>query len=161
MKMEILRCGSVLRFGAVFRKQESYGAVRFFRCRKSYGAVRCCDISCGVVRRGCPLHVFFYGAALLSVGKTVQHRFFSPVHRMKKPNRGFVRFARFFSGHERNLCFSTVPLRCTVLINRTNPRVRTVFCRFFTCRQSHQQQQVLGALKTGSINRFVHIIRKK
>ena len=59
-----------------------FGAV--FRYRKSYGAVRCCDISYGAVRLGSLLNVF-YGAAPLSGGKTVQHRFFSTVHRMNKP----------------------------------------------------------------------------
>ena len=123
-----------------------FGAV--FRYRKSYGAVRCCDISYGAVRRGSPLNVFFFDAAPLSVGKTVQHRFSSTVHRMNKPYKPrFRTVLALFSGHERNRCFSTVSLRCTVLINRTNPRVRTVFCLFFTCRQSHQQQQVRGALK--------------
>ena len=33
--------------------------------------------------------------------------------------------------------------------------MRTVFCRFFTYRQSHQHQQVLGALK----NRFNESVR--
>ena len=86
-----------VRFGAVFRTRKSYGAipcgfldivnptVRFgavLKNMKSYGAVRCCGISHGAVRRGSPLNVFFYGAAPLAVGKTVQHRFFSTVHRM-------------------------------------------------------------------------------
>ena len=77
-----LRCSSVrfsenrnptVRFGSIFRFSKSYGAVQY--CDKSYGAVRC----------GSPLNVFFYGAAPLSVGKTVQNRFFSTVHRTNKP----------------------------------------------------------------------------
>ena len=120
-----------LRFGAVFR-----------HC-KSYGAVRCCDISYGAIRRGSPLNGFFYGAAPLSVGKIVQHRFFSTVRPMNKPYQAAVSYgSRAFT-------------RCTVLINRTNPRVRKVFCRFFISRQSRQQQQVLGALR----NRFNKSIR--
>ena len=73
-----------------------FGAV--FRHRKSYGAVRCCcDVSYGAVRRGSPLKVFFYGAAPLSVGKTVQHRFFS-MHRMNKPYKTAVSYgSRAFS----------------------------------------------------------------
>ena len=74
-----------------------FGAV--FRYRKSYGAVRCCDISYGAVRRGSPLNVFFYGAAPLPAGKTVQHRFSSTVPYEKNvQNRGFIRLSRFFSG---------------------------------------------------------------
>ena len=68
----ILRCGSV-RFSEIRNPTVRLGAI--FRYRKSYGAVRCCDISYGAVRRGSPLNVFFYCAASLSVGKTVQHRF--------------------------------------------------------------------------------------
>ena len=64
---------STVRFGAVFG------------CRKSYGAVRCCGISYIAVRRGSPLNVFFYGAAPLSAGNDVQHRFFSKVHRTNEP----------------------------------------------------------------------------
>ena len=87
-----------MRFGAAV----IYPTVRFgevFRNRKSYGAVRCsCDISYGAVRRGSPLNVFFYGAAPLSVGKTVQHRFFSTVHRMNKPYKTAVSYgSRAFS----------------------------------------------------------------
>ena len=132
-----------------------FGAV--FRYRKSYGAVRCCDISYGAVRRGSPLNVFFFDAAPLSVGKTVQHRFSSTVHRMNKPYKTAVSYdSRAFSrGSNETGVFSTVSLRCTVLINRTIPRMRTISCRFFTCRQSHQKQQVLGALK----NRFNKSIR--
>ena len=75
-----------MRFGDVSEiRNPTVRFVAVFRYRKSYGAVRCCDISCGAVRRGSPLNVFFYGAAPLSVGKTVQHRFFSTVHRMNKP----------------------------------------------------------------------------
>ena len=143
-----------MRYGAVIYPAVRFGAV--FRYRKSYGAVRCCDISYGAVRSGSPLNGIFYGTAPLSVWKTVQYRFFSAVHRMNKPY-GFVRFSRCCSEHERNRRFSAVSLRCTVLKKRANPRVRTVFCCFFTSRQSHQQQQVLGELKTDSIiNRFVH-----
>ena len=76
-----------MRFGAVFRYPTS----------KPYG-VRCCDISYGAVRRGSPLNVFFYGAAPLAVGKTVQHRFFSTVHRMNKPYKTAVSYgSRAFS----------------------------------------------------------------
>ena len=82
-----VRYGAVIyptvRFGAVVKNRKSYGAVRCYDI--SYGVVRCCDVSYGAVRRGSPLNVFFYGAAPLSVGKTVQHRFFSTVHRMNKP----------------------------------------------------------------------------
>ena len=50
----------MVRFGAVFKYCKSYGAVR----------------------RGSPLNIVFDGAAPLPVGKTVQHRFLSTVHRM-------------------------------------------------------------------------------
>ena len=121
-----VRCGAVIhptvRFGAVLKNRKSYGAGRCgFENTKSYGAVRCCDISYGAVqcgfqkpgilRRGSPLNGFLYGAAPLSVGKSVQRRFFSTVHQVNKP---------------------------------------------YKTRQSHQQQQVIGALKKDSINRFVH-----
>ena len=73
-----------------------FGAV--FRYRKSYGAVRCCDISYGAVRRGSPLNGLFYGVAPLSVGKTVQHLFFSTLHRMNKPYKTAVSYgSRAFS----------------------------------------------------------------
>ena len=144
-----------------------FGAV--FRYRKSYGAVRCCDISYGAVRRGSPLNGFFYGAAPLSVGKTVQHRLFSTVHRMNKPYKTAVsNGSRAFSRgtNETAIFLLFVSLRCTVLINkRCKPAGAYGFLSFFTSinRQSHQQQQILGALKIGSINRFVHthIIRIK
>ena len=159
------RCGSV-RFSETRNPTARFGTV--FRYRKSYGAVRCCDISNGAVRRGSPLNCFFYGAAPLSVGKTVQHRFSSTVHRMNKLYKtavGFARLSRFFSGHERNRCFSTVCFSTvTALINRTNPWVHTVFCRFFSSRQSHQQQQVLGALKNifnKSIRTYISSVKNK
>ena len=75
-----------VRFGAVFRSQESYGAARcglqidIVNPTVRFGTYR--DTSYGAVWRGSPLNVFFFGAAPLSVGKTVQHRFFSTVHRM-------------------------------------------------------------------------------
>ena len=110
-----------VRFGAVFRNQKYYGAVfseirnptvRFgavFRYRKSYGAVRCgfhkSDIL-RAVRRGFPLNGFSCGAVPLPVGKTVQHRFFSTVHRMNKPR--FRTVLPIFLGALTNRCFSTV-----------------------------------------------------
>ena len=91
----ILRCESV-RFSEIRNPTVRFGAV--FRYRKSYGAVRCCDISYGAVRHGSPLNVFFYGAAPLSVGKTVQHRFFSTVHRVNEPYKTAVSYSsRAFS----------------------------------------------------------------
>ena len=96
-----------MRFGAVFRYCESYGAVRFcdkiLRCgsvrlsktgnptvrfgavlenRKSYGAVRFSDVSYGPVRFGSPLSRFFYGAVAIPVGKAVQLTLFFTVHRI-------------------------------------------------------------------------------
>ena len=135
-----------MRFGAVLKNTKSYDAVRC--CDISYGAVRCCDISYGAVRRGSPLNVFFYGAAPLSVGKTVQHRFFSTVHRMNKPYKTAVSYgSRVFSRGTNETavfyCFSTV--HC---INKPyKPAGAYSFLSIFSSRQSHQQQQVLGALK--------------
>ena len=80
-------------------------AVRFgavFRYRKSYGAVRCCDISYGAVRCGSPVNGLFYGAAPLSVGKTVQYRFFSAVHRMNKPYKTAVSYGSRAFARSRN-----------------------------------------------------------
>ena len=82
-----VRCCDIS-YGAVrcgFQKSEILRFVAVFRYRKNYCAVRCCDISYGAVRRGSTLNVFLYGAAPLSVGKTVQHRFFSTVHSMNYP----------------------------------------------------------------------------
>ena len=88
-----------------------FGAV--FRYRKSYGAVRCCNISYDAVRCGSPLNGLFYGAAPLSVGKTVQYRFFSAVHRINKPYKTAVSYgSRAFSRARTKAlffcCFSTV-----------------------------------------------------
>ena len=135
-----------MRFSEIRNPTVRFGAV--FRYRKSYGAVRCCDISYGAVRRGSPLNVFFYGAAPLSVGKTVQHRFFSTVHRMNKPYKTAVSYgSRVFSRGTNETavfyCFSTV--HC---INKPyKPAGAYSFLSIFSSRQSHQQQQVLGALK--------------
>ena len=62
-----------VRFGAVLENRKSYGAVRFS------------DISYGPVRFDSPLNRLFYGAVSIPVGKTVQHTFFSTVHRIYKP----------------------------------------------------------------------------
>ena len=59
-----------VRFGAVSRYCESYGAVRFS------------DISYGPVRFGPPLNRFFHVAVPIPVGETVQHTLFSTVHRI-------------------------------------------------------------------------------
>ena len=141
-----------MRFSETRNPTVHFGAV--FRYRKCSRAVRCCDILYGAVRRGSPLNGFLCGAAPLAVGKTVQHRFFSTVHRMNKPYKTAVSYgSRAFSRDTNETpVFLSVSPRCTVLINRTNPRVRTAFCRFFTCRQSHQQQQVLGALKNNLVS---------
>ena len=55
----------------------------------------------GAVRRGSLLNVFFHGAIPLPVGKTVQHRFFSTLHRMNKPYKTAVSYGSpaFFSEH--------------------------------------------------------------
>ena len=73
-------------FGAVFRNQEPYSA-RFgavFTYRTSYGVVRCCDniLRCGLARVS--VGRFVHGTVPIALGKTVQRRFFSTVHRMNK-----------------------------------------------------------------------------
>ena len=136
-----------MRFGAVLKNTKSYGAVRcgfkkyeILRCGSApfwdiiNRAVRCYDMSYGAVRRGCPLNLFFLRCASTHrrENRTTQFSLHDPLYEEGVQNRGFSRFSRFFSGHERNHRFSTVSLRFTVLINRTNLRVRTVFCRFPT-----------------------------
>ena len=59
-----------VRFGAVFRNLESYGAVR---C-------------------GSPLNGFCYGAGPIPGGKTVENRFFSAVHLMNEPYKTAVSY---------------------------------------------------------------------
>ena len=123
------------------------------RNQVSYSAVRCCDISYGAV---CPLDVFFFGASQRSVGKTVQHRFFSTVHRMKNREKSWFRtvLALFLGARTKPLFFyycSGAPYWQPV----QNPRVRTISVFFFSSRQSHKQQQILCALE----NRFNKSIR--
>ena len=113
-----------------------FGAV--FRYRKSYGAVRCCDISYGAVRRGSPLNVFFFDAAPLSVGKTVQHRFSSTVHRMNKPYKTAVLYGSrvFLEARTKPPVFY-----CFYTVHRINkpykPARAYAFLSFFSSRQSH------------------------
>ena len=82
-----------VRFGAVLRKRKSYGAVC---CGfEKHEILRCCSVLWYILRCGSarfPVERFFYGAAPLSVGKTVQHRFFSTVHRMNKPYKTAVSY---------------------------------------------------------------------
>ena len=82
----------MVRFGAVFKYCKSYGAVR----------------------RGSPLNIVFDGAAPLPVGKTVQRRFLSTVHRMINRTKLLFRtvLAPFLGARTKPLffycCFSTV-----------------------------------------------------
>ena len=69
-----------MRFGAVFKN------------RKCHDAVRCCDKSYGAVRCGSTLNDFCYGAGPIPVGKTVQNRSFSTVHRMNKPYKTAISY---------------------------------------------------------------------
>ena len=89
-----------MRFGAVFRYSNSYGAVRC--CDKSYGAVRC----------GFPLNGFGYGAGPVPVGKTLQTRFFPAVHHMNKPYKIAVSYGS--QAFSRGANETAVSLRCTV-----------------------------------------------
>ena len=153
-----------VRFRGVFRYfSKYYGAVCC--CDKSYGVVRCGSPSNGFCYSAGPLRLLRkenriipclpYGAPY---EQTVQNRCFvrfsiflvAPTKRLflhgaqyklTVQYRGFVRLSRFSSGRERNRCSYTVSLRCTAFENRTNPRVRTIFGRFLTSKQSHQQQQ--------------------
>ena len=78
-----------MRFAEIRNPTVRFDAV--FRLSKYYGAVRCCDKSYGAVRCGSPLNGFCYGAGI-PVGKTVQNRFFSTVHRMNKPYKTAVSY---------------------------------------------------------------------
>ena len=146
-----------MRFSVVFRYRKSYGAV--LCCDISYGAVRCGFQKSGILRCGSvrfsdivnptvrfgaviyltcgssrfPVERFFLqcSSTLRRENRTTPFFLHGAPHEQTVQNRGFVRFSRIFSGHERNRCFSAVSLRFTVFINRTNPRVRMVFCRFF------------------------------
>ena len=79
-----------MRLGNIKNPPVRFGAVS--KSEKSYGAVRCCDICYGAVRRGSPSNGFLYGSAPLSVGKTVQCRSFSTVHRMNTPYKTAVSY---------------------------------------------------------------------
>ena len=69
-----------MRLGVVIYLTVRFGAV--FRNRNSYGAVR----------RGSSLNVFFCGAVSLPVGKTVQRIFFSTAHRVNEPYKTAVSY---------------------------------------------------------------------
>ena len=134
-----VRCCDIyptVRFGAVCRNQKYYGA--FFRNQEFHGAVRCGFHKSDILRCGSarfPVERFFLrcGSTPRRKNRTTPLFLDGAPYEYSVQNRGFVRFSRFFSGHQRNRCFSTISLRCTVLLikKRTNPRVRTVFCRLF------------------------------
>ena len=105
----ILRCGSV-RFSEIRNPTVRFGAV--FEYSQSDGAVWCCDKSYGAVRCTSPLNGFCHGAGLIPVGKTVQNRFFSTVHRMNKPYKTAVSYGS--QAFSRGTNKTAVSLRCTV-----------------------------------------------
>ena len=124
-KSEILRCGSV-RFSDIVNPTVRFGAVSQIRNPTvQFGAV--------------PRWTFFSTVGIHSPWEKPYNTAISPLCTVWI-NRGFVRFSPFFSGHERNRCFSMG----TVWIHRTNPRIRTVFLSgtdFILSAQSQQQQQ--------------------
>ena len=132
---DVLRCGSV-RFSDIVNHTARFGAVIYLTVR--FGAV--------------PRWTFFSSMRLhCPLGKPY-NTVFPPrctvwINRTK---RRFRTVLALFLGAGTKPVFSTVSIRCTAQIKRTNPRMCTVSCRYFTSRQSHQQQQVLSTFK----NRF-------
>ena len=157
----ILRCGSV-QFSAIRNRTVRFGAV--FRYGKSYGAVRCCDMSYGAVRHVSPLNVFSTVQIHSPLGKP-HNTVFSPrcTVWVKLPKPRFLTVLALFLGARTKplffYCFST--MHRINLINCTNRRVRMVFWRFFISSQSHQQQQVLGALKNRSNKKSIRTYHTK
>ena len=162
-----------MRFGAGFRFWTSYGDVRFCDISNG-GAVWCCfqksgTLRCGSVRFSDVVNpTVRFGAVAYRTLRfdAVPHWTFFSMVRLHSPqemtyntvfslrctvrmNRTKPRFltvlALILGARTKQLfyIFSTVHR----MSKPYNLRVRTALCRFFTCRQSHQEQQVLGAFK--------------